>query len=131
MDVDNAEMAGVRQGSGEKPPRLALPAARGQHAGTEFADLVMHGEVDERGELPGVLADAEGEIAVQRDAGDIAGDGMIGQGAGEAPVTVVRRQCQQVLENGRPVTPGEPVDGRVATAELLEARVRALRGEAA
>ena len=29
------------------------------------------------------------------------------------------------------VMAGEPVDGRVATAELLEARVRALRGEAA
>ena len=29
------------------------------------------------------------------------------------------------------VVAGEPVDGRVATAELLEARVRALRGEAA
>ena len=37
VDAGDAEMAGLRQGNGEKATRLALPAALGQHAGTQIA----------------------------------------------------------------------------------------------
>ena len=111
MDVVNAALSGKDEAGGEKSACQPPAAALGQDAGADLTCRGVDGEMEKAEKLPILADDAEAGIALELQARDVAGNGMVGMGAGEASVTVVAVQRQQVVEDGRSICGGELADG--------------------
>ncbi len=94
MDVFDAALSGKDEAGGEKSACQPPAAALGQDAGADFTCWGVDGEMEKTEKLPILADDAEAGIPLELQARDVAGNGMVGKGAGETSVTVVAVERQ-------------------------------------